>query len=557
MNVFDLEASISLDKSGYEAGLNEAKSAGDAAGRSIASNFSGKLATAASVASTAAAAAVAVGKAVYSAGKAFYNAAADVAAYGDSIDKASQRLGVSSTFYQEWEAVLGHSGTSMANMTGAFKALTAAATGATDAQAAAFDKLGMSLDAVAGMSQEELFTSVIKQLGQMEEGTERAALAQDLLGRSAMELGPLLNSINGDPDALDAMISRFDQLGIMTDEDIAAAARFQDSLQDMQTSFSGISNAITADFLPGLADIMDGITDIFAGGNGAEEISAGIQSMIDAASEDIPLFLDVGAEIVEGLAAGVARAIPVLVAGIPDVVNSMYQAAVNLAPNMQDAGYKLVEAIANGMPGALTGVMSVINNLGAAIFTLLASFVAGMAAKGAELIGGVARGISGAASSAVGAVRGVGQSIVAGITGFVSSMATIGRQIVQGLANGITGGATAVVNAIKSTVQNAIAAGKSLLGIASPSKVFKQIGAWTMEGFEIGLRERGKNAVQAVIDIAGAITSAFGERISAFQDQIDAINAEQERRDAEKEAADRKKRMDDLYAQLAAATAPI
>lgn len=554
MNVFDLEASISLDKSGYEAGLNEAKSAGDAAGRSIASNFSGKLATAASVASTAAAAAVAVGKAVYSAGKAFYNAAADVAAYGDSIDKASQRLGVSSTFYQEWEAVMGHSGTSMANMTGAFKVLANAATGATDAQAAAFDRLGMSLDAVKSMSQEDLFRETVQRLGEMESGTERAALAQDLLGRSAMELGPLLNAIGADPGALDDMISRFDQLGLLTEEDIAASARFQDSLQDMQTAVGGVSKAVTADFLPGLADIMDGITEIFAGGSGADAIKHGIDSMIDAAKQDIPVLMDVGLQIVTNIAAGVADAIPQLVARIPEVVEAAYNAAVNLAPNMEAAGYALVEAIANGAPGAFAGVCSVINNLGAAIFALLAGFVSGMAAKGAELVAGVGRGISGGVGSVVSAARGVVQGAVGAITGAVSQFVTIGSQIVQGLARGVASGASAVVSAIKSTVQNAISAAKGALGIASPSKVFRQIGAWTIEGFTAGILSRAKEAARAAVDVAAIVTNGFTEQLTEYQRRIDAIQAEQQRRADEAELRERETRLSDLYAKLAAAT---
>ena len=44
---------------------------------------------------------------------AFVNGVSDVAAYGDEIDKMSQKLGISAEAYQEWDAVMQHSGSSI------------------------------------------------------------------------------------------------------------------------------------------------------------------------------------------------------------------------------------------------------------------------------------------------------------------------------------------------------------------------------------------------------------------------------------------------------------
>lgn len=67
-----------------------------------------------------------------------------VAEVGDAIDKNSQKLGVSAQFYQEWEQVLQHSGTSMDSMTSSYKTLAKASQDATKSQEAAFEKLGLS-----------------------------------------------------------------------------------------------------------------------------------------------------------------------------------------------------------------------------------------------------------------------------------------------------------------------------------------------------------------------------------------------------------------------------
>ena len=195
--------------------------------------------------------------AVAGASAAMIGAAGKTAEYGDQIDKASQKLGVSSTFYQEWQAVLQHSGTDMDKMSATFKKLATASQDASEDQQAAFERLGLSMDDVKNMSTEELFTSVITGLQGMEEGTERTSIATELLGKGAMEMGALLNTSAEDTQG---MIDKVHELGGVMDEDaVAASARYQDSLQDMTTAFDGIKNSIGADLLPVLADLFDSV----------------------------------------------------------------------------------------------------------------------------------------------------------------------------------------------------------------------------------------------------------------------------------------------------------
>lgn len=77
----------------------------------------------------------------------------------------------------------------------------------------------------------------------------------------------------------------------------------------------------------------------------------------------------------------------------------------------------------------------------------------------------------------------------------------IGTAIVDGIAAGISSGAGAVLNAITSVAGGAIQWAKQLLGIASPSKVFAEIGAFTAEGFAVGVASND-NAQGALADMA-------------------------------------------------------
>jgi hypothetical protein len=192
--------------------------------------------------------------AVTAIGGAFVGAANNVAEYGDDIDKMSQKMGLSAESYQEWEAVMQHSGTSMTSMQASMKTLANAAETGKDA----FDALGISQEQIANMSQEELFEATIAGLQNVEDTTQRTYLAGQLLGRGATELGALLNT---SAEETQAMRDRVHELGgVMSDEAVKAAAAYQDQLQDMKTAFGGLSRGLMSEFLPSITQVMGGLT---------------------------------------------------------------------------------------------------------------------------------------------------------------------------------------------------------------------------------------------------------------------------------------------------------
>ena len=112
----------------------------------------------------------------------------------------------------------------------------------TEKSTAAFEKLGISMEQAKNMSQEDLFGATITALQKMESGTERTALANDLLGKSAMDLGALLNTSAEDTEAM--MQQVHDLGGVMSDDAVKASAAYQDSLQNVKTAISGVGRNI-------------------------------------------------------------------------------------------------------------------------------------------------------------------------------------------------------------------------------------------------------------------------------------------------------------------------
>ena len=98
---------------------------------------------------------------------------------------------------------------------------------------------------------------------------------------------------------------------------------------------------------------------------------------------------------------------------------------------------------------------------------------------------------------------------IAGLLGVDISPATsLGTGIVDGMIGGILSGAAGVVSAIQTVAGDAITAAKSTLGIASPSKVFAEIGGYTSLGFAKGANDNASAASDATASMASDATGS-------------------------------------------------
>lgn len=73
------------------------------------------------------------------------------------------------------------------------------------------------------------------------------------------------------------------------------------------------------------------------------------------------------------------------------------------------------------------------------------------------------------------------------LSGAATWLVNVGENIIQGLMSGITSMAGNVAKSVGDVVNGAIDGAKKLLGIASPSKVFKEIGVFTGQGMAEGV----------------------------------------------------------------------
>ena len=516
MDIFDLVAKLTLDTTPYEDGLKGAESDATSVGSKI-GGVLGKIGGGIGVAVGA------VTTGVTALSGALVDGVTDLASYGDNIDKMSQKMGISAEAYQEWDAVMQHSGTSIESMTRGMQTLQKNAVNSAEK----FEALGITQEQLASMSTEELFSATITGLQNMGEGAERTALASELLGGSAKELGALLNTSAEDTQA---MKDRVHELGgVLSDEAVKASASFQDQLQDMQTAQQSLSRNMLSDFLPSITTVMGGLTDLFAGDyeSGAEQISNGIDNIITTVTEKLPQFMNVGAEIImnlgnsivtnapkilkagisvmKELAIGLTEALPELLDTASDIIttvlDSLTETLPELLPKLLDAVIQLVGRLLDHLPEILTSLLDLVKALAD---SLLKDGLPMLISALPDIIMGVVNFIIGAIPQIITAVIDIVMAIV-------REFPNIMNQIVKALPLIITGVITALLSAIPQLVSAGIQLFISLI-TALPQIVIEIVKAVPeiIKGIVNGFKENAPQIKQAGKDLLISLASGLG-----------------------------------------------
>ncbi len=191
---------------------------------------------------------------------AMFGMATSAAGTTDRIDKLSQKLGMGRKTFQEWDFIASQSGLSVEQLSAGMKGLATkmdeAAKGGKGASET-FGRLGIDVKDTSGKmkTQEQVFEEAILKLQQMEDGTEKAAIANKLFGKSGQELMPLLNGAAG---SVEEMKKKAQELGlVLSDEAIDAGVLFTDTLDQLKRSFSSVVTQVGVSVMPVIQKFCD------------------------------------------------------------------------------------------------------------------------------------------------------------------------------------------------------------------------------------------------------------------------------------------------------------
>ena len=494
----------------------EATSAGQKAGLNIAGGIGTALKSATGI--------LAAGTAAVSG--ALVKGANDVAQYGDNIDKMSQKMGLSSQAYQEWDAVLQHSGSSIESMGRGMQTLQKNAVNSADK----FEKLGITQKDLASMSTEQLFEATIAGLQGMEAGAERTALASELLGGAAKELGPLLNTSAEDTQA---MRDRVKELGgVMSDDAVKAAATFQDNMQDLQTAISGVGRGIISELLPSFNDILAGLTSLIAGEEGAtEKISSGFESLFTNLDSIASGLVDTITQMMPSIIEGIATILPQIINMASTLIISFAQALVTQMPTL----------LTTVLPALVTAAVQIVVALGQALieaapalldaaiqlFDMFKNSFQGsdMLSKGSEILQGVLDGITeklpGLLQTGVEIITNLANGILTNLPQLITTAGTLITQFVSFLMQNyptiLQSGATLLLNLVNGIVNNLPQIVSSVAQIVASfvATIASNLPQILAQGIVI-IAKLAAGLIQAIPTLVGSIPQIIQSIVNAF-----------------------------------------
>ena len=330
--------------------------------------------------------------------------------------------------------------------------------------------------------------------------------------------GPMRDALAGASEVVGRLAGVFE-------DNLGPAAGAADSVfSAISSGVTTFSNAVNDLVLPAIDTLSPAFESFFGAIQAAQPLLEFIANIIGVAlaaaiSTAIKLFAGI-VEIVafvitgfeqlyEDISGFVTGVVQFFTVDLPNAINALVQWFAQLPGNI--AGF-LSTVIAN-VAGWVAHMASNAVNAGALFVSSIAGFLSALPGNIASWLSGAISTVVGwvtqFASNATSAASQFGSKLRSGLEAIPGTLGNIGSNIVQGIVNGVTGAAGKLVDAVKGAVDDAIQGAKNLLGIKSPSRVFRKIGQYVMQGAALGVDDDAGLLLKSTDDaMRGMISTA-------------------------------------------------
>jgi hypothetical protein len=307
------------------------------------------------------------------------------------------------------------------------------------------------------------------------------------------------------------------------------SAMRQNFLDAMLTALPGIIEAIVA-FIPILIQnwatmiislvnalvqalplLIDGAIQLFTGIIEAfviiipiliQAVIDAIPQVVEALITTLPVIIAGAISLFTGLIQGLLEILPVLIKAVVELIPVIILALISMLPLLITGAIQLFLGIVTGLiraiPQIITAIISAIPLLIKAITDALPAIIRGAILLFLGIIKGLVTALPQIITAIIGAIPDLIKALIDAIPLFIDA----GFQLIGGLISGIIGAIPDLIGAIGDGIGDAIDAGKKLLGIKSPSRVFMSIGDNVIAGMTQGIEKRSGDPAKAISKMA-------------------------------------------------------
>lgn len=247
--------------------------------------------------------------------------------------------------------------------------------------------------------------------------------------------------------------------------------------------------------------------DSFAGQSLGIEGTQIVAYLANAISDQLPLVLDKGIEIITNLANGILQNIPQLISMAATLMANFENAIWSALPLVLAAGEKLILNLVNGIINNLPQIATAAAQAVAKMTATIGQNLPQVLQSGIEIIGKLAAGLIRAIPSLIAQIP----QIISGIRSAFSNVdwGTIGHNIIQGIANGLRNAGHMLWEAVKGVLGSFKDNVLSFFGIHSPSRWGIYVGEMIDTGFAKGIIGELPSISSAVSKLQDIATSPF------------------------------------------------
>jgi len=254
-----------------------------------------------------------VAAAAVGAGVAFAGMAYQAIKAADDMGKLAQSSGIAVESLSQLDYVASLSGTSLDELTIGMNKLTKqaveAAKGSTTASKA-FAAIGVSVKNADGSMRntEEIMLDIAERFSQIEDGAGKAAIAQELFGKSGTKLIPFLNQGRA---GIEALKKEADALGLtITNKTAKSAEEFNDNLDRIKFAAKGLANQAANELLPVFGSMAERFANAAKEGGAMDfavkALSVTLKTLVSAGTIVTSIFQQLG-RVIYGVGAAVVR----------------------------------------------------------------------------------------------------------------------------------------------------------------------------------------------------------------------------------------------------------
>lgn len=294
------------------------------------------------------------------------------------------------------------------------------------------------------------------------------------------------------------------------------------ALQPLMSALQNLGSAIMPIIMTAIQTIAPVLTTV---------VSNIVQTMSVIATAVTPVINNI-ASLIQAVLPAIQSAFQIWGTYIQGVINAVFPFIQTVVTSVMNVVNAIISTVLAAINGDWSGVWEGIQNIVSSVWNGIQSIVSGAINAVSGVISSVLNGISGIFSSVWNGIKDAVSNAWSGITSAVSSgvssmmnfitsipsrimgvfsgagswLLSAGQNIIQGLINGITNAIGGAISAVKNAVSGIIDGAKSLLGIASPSKVFdREIGRMIPAGLGRGVSENERAATRPVEDMVNSL----------------------------------------------------